>query len=832
MNKIKNCLTIAILTLAASITSCEVQEVVTTTYTINAPCESTKTVNDGMSTEWAAGDAMTVFYPNAGSLASARFDYSGSDTFSGRISIPDNEGEWIAVYPYDAALNSAQKAAISLPATLIQSGNNSTAHLAGEGFPLVGKAAGVSNGTPTIAMTQTAAVASFIVKNAEDAPVIVTGIEFTAPVQIAGKFSADLTASEPAWSPVTGQASSTVKLSIAGGQEIASGTSAAFYMGMMPFDQTGDFTIKISGTCNGATVTCTKQLSSRHISLPAGTITKLNLSFSKDASSNPAYVLVTAEPDSWEGRYLVLNQDSSTAYAPIQNVTNYAYGPVSVSNGMILSDGIVDAYAIDVTYRNGDSSTKHKNATDLNAYDVRNTAGQFLYCSGSALQFDTDNQKSGNTYSHAFQYDSSSGSVCMMSSREVSNSTKYYLKYSDGAFSYSTTSSHRVLLYKYTENAEPGGGSDPEEIEPASGHLGTFNLVNDDIRPYLIEADQVYTDDNWSTVTLFYKKSDPKFKYNYGENGDLSQSNTNITAYDRPAPVTIGMEGCNGMTATVSVYNDAAMAELENSVTTTVSNSKIDIYNLIPNKRYYFTTTIGGSVVAEGSFDTEGARRFIMVSDRKYADNANNFRDLGGLATSSGKPLQYGKVFRGTNMDAFLDQTTYSAARSTMMDYLNIRLDVDLRAQTNTSSRNYAKQVLDGNVVTWSHEYFSGETDLKNKAKIKAVFTSILNTLRNDGAAYIHCFAGADRTGYICMLLEAACGVSEKDCTIDYELTSFSCVGIRDRCSKIKSSYMKTMLPYIEGQEGSTFQQKAVKILTDAGLSKDEVAELQRLMTE
>ena len=52
---------------------------------------------------------------------------------------------------------------------------------------------------------------------------------------------------------------------------------------------------------------------------------------------------------------------------------------------------------------------------------------------------------------------------------------------------------------------------------------------------------------------------------------------------------------------------------------------------------------------------------------------------------------------------------------------------------------------------------------------------------RNNYPFYIHCSAGADRTGTLCALINGVLGVSEDDLIRDYELTSFSKQGNRWR---------------------------------------------------
>ena len=82
-------------------------------------------------------------------------------------------------------------------------------------------------------------------------------------------------------------------------------------------------------------------------------------------------------------------------------------------------------------------------------------------------------------------------------------------------------------------------------------------------------------------------------------------------------------------------------------------------------------------------------------------------------------------------------------------------------------------------------------------------------------------------------MLEAVLGVSEKDCSIDYELTSFSCVHTRDRDFQVKGdAAMATCYPYLKGLSGSTFQDKAITYLKSAGITDAQIAAFQNAMLE
>ena len=56
--------------------------------------------------------------------------------------------------------------------------------------------------------------------------------------------------------------------------------------------------------------------------------------------------------------------------------------------------------------------------------------------------------------------------------------------------------------------------------------------------------------------------------------------------------------------------------------------------------------------------------------------------------------------------------------------------------------------------------------DFSNKLK-----NTLLAILNNDGPYYIHCLEGKDRTGYVCMIIEAMCGANYDELVEDYFIT-------------------------------------------------------------
>lgn len=760
---------------------------------IIATCEGSRTANDGMSTIWADGDALSVF---AGT-AYGKFDYQGGQCFTGEL--PASHGnDWYAVYPYSSANSSASAVSISIPTAQAQAGNGSTAHLAGPGFPLCGSAKGVaSNSVPELTMKQVASVARFVITNGEAEPLIISSIEFTAPSAIAGNFNADLTDENAVWTASQDASSSKVTLTVTNSEAILNGKSAEFSVGLMPFSSTnGEFTLTVSGKSNGIDVVSEKAFTKSMV-FTAGKINTLNYKFKrtedKQASTPGYYEKVTSEPTSWEGTYIIVESGNQYAFTPLSTAKSPYRAGVTVSGNKVQSTPEVDSYAVTINK----VGKKHTNNSSYDAYNIVNSEGKTLICSSNTVIINSSSTYNSTQYAHTLYYNNG---VQVMSSRMSNGATKYYLRYSSNSFSYNSTSSNRVQLYKLVGNQSQG--------QTAPQNQEVYNLESKNLTAYLNEAEASYSDTDWSTNSVVAK---------YKGSGE---------GYDVPSPVSLSWLGYPDATKTVSVYNDEACTKLETSVST--ADSKAAIYNLIPGETFWYkVTTETGDLVASGTFRTEGRRRQMRISTNIGNDYANNCRDLGGLKTVDGSTLQFKKVYRGSNMSK-----TSSDEKAYILGYMNVGADIDLRNGYSSTNSQSAYPAF-GSSITYSNAGFGSWNDLMNGEKIKTTFTDIINTLSSGKAVYIHCYVGADRTGYICMLLEAVCGVSQKDCSIDYEITTLSCVGIRDRNSKQSRIYFHEGMPYIQNYtKGSTFQEKAEHILLDAGITADQITALRAAMIE
>lgn len=276
-----------------------------------------RTINSGVNTFWADGDALTVFHAVAESsdfVKDAEFTLVDAETghFKGNLkegeTLTEVAYDWYACYPYSAAASFTKPGVgrsfiignTNNAGKQTQTGNNSMSHLAGNNLPLVGVAKGVAaDESPALSMQHAASMAKFIVKNELEEPITINSIELSVPNHyITGYFFIDFTDMENiSYRPDSGTASST-KLIVSNGSPIAVGATAEFYLAVAPFTKEAgsDATITITAT-NGEGVVgeCIKDATAAAMTFTAGKFKDITLRYNTTFESLPS-VSTESEP--------------------------------------------------------------------------------------------------------------------------------------------------------------------------------------------------------------------------------------------------------------------------------------------------------------------------------------------------------------------------------------------------------------------------------------------------------------------------------------------------------------------------------------------------------
>ena len=291
------------------------------------------------------------------------------------------------------------------------------------------------------------------------------------------------------------------------------------------------------------------------------------------------------------------------------------------------------------------------------------------------------------------------------------------------------------------------------------------------------------------------------FEYTAGDASKVNSYNVSPPVRrDWPLPVEVFWT--QDTTATAQQITWSENPDFSDAMTWSVptESASYEIYNLVPGRTYYCkVVSIHDSQITTQnsfSFNTTGQMRYLK------AEGTANVRDMGGWPTACGRPIKYGKIFRGAEWNGghTLEPEGIEALRQT-----GIKAELDLRSDS--EAKSITKSVL-GNDISYKRtplaqtaSHMEGLTNSRNTYKTALQY--VFSCVKNDKPIYFHCAIGRDRTGTLAFLLQGVLGMSKSDIYKDYELTNFSY--FNTPCSK---GQLDEMFTTIEAHEGETLEQK------------------------
>lgn len=846
-------------------------EVTTYEYRFSLAENETKAHLNDNGVFWDGGDKVGLFLGSAASIAADVDAETTPKTVVFSSNNPISAGTNVyAYYPYQEGNTDPAAATVTIPA--VQKGGSISA-MPMAGIPFQVQEGGQTSGV--ISFQNLGAVIDFRIYSEAHAGEQVRSITLTVTDgsnPVSGQGTLDLTRVNPAveasMAVTWGDSSpSSVTLEQIGTATLSKDISMALgnlYMVVAPGTYSGTITV----TTNAATYTFpfTGKTFNRN------TLKRFNMNLDgPNATREAYYTRVQSASEMVDGdKYLIayININNSTdakLFHPVWGGNNYSgkAESVYVMNNTIPSTPVTDACQFILEAVPG-------SATD---YYLRIPDGHYLTFSNGSI----GSGKTASTISF-----NSNGVTIQQKVASWWQSQTYYLRYNNPSFTGSSSSSTLVLYkrdnggspvqelhfsersFSYFPNGEAFPVSDITGIPVLSGAVTPVTYTTGDpsvatVDPitgaitiqgegqtwitataeadeshtggtasYLLEAG-VFSLENDAMAEYFdyvdahpYNPSDYSYSYVWQFSSPTSETNR----LDLPRPVTVRWTNplSSNVEKTVVIYNDADHTKQEMTVDVSATATSADIYSLIPGRQYWYVVNNGGSTLTDGSFSTTGHRRIMKVGENTPFGNtyANNCRDLGGLETTDGRTLKYGKIFRGTNMDG-----TNTGQKEYLLNYMNIGLDVDLRESTGKNPLG----------VTVSDQIYNSIDNLTDASRMSITIGDILDAVADGKGVYIHCKVGADRTAYVCMLLELMLGVRQELCDVDYELTSF-CAAVddvvRERGNKVKNYYYYPLgIEFLSGKTGATLQEKAFNyVKTELGISEERIAAFKEQMLE
>ena len=300
------------------------------------------------------------------------------------------------------------------------------------------------------------------------------------------------------------------------------------------------------------------------------------------------YVLVTSEPASWDGTYLIVNTAADGTGVAMNNTST---ANVTISGGKILSTPEVDGYALTVT----SAGEVHPNQTDANqgliAYDINFSDGEWLYWYSNAYKQNTETLSSRHNKC-TLLYDNggvrlmSAGYNVNLSGGSITAPSKNYLYYESSGFSMSSSqSSARVQLYMLDDGREA-------QVLGFTPATATFDL---------------YAPTSFIKPTL----SSPTY-------GTITYSSSNATVAEVDNSGNITGKKTGKVTITATAAGDAQHKPGSASYELTVTNSAP-----VTTTTYYLASSI------------EAGKHYLVVSNGMALTNDNGIASTSVTATNN-----------------------------------------------------------------------------------------------------------------------------------------------------------------------------------------------------
>lgn len=293
-----------------------------------------------------------------------------------------------------------------------------------------------------------------------------------------------------------------------------------------------------------------------------------------------------------------------------------------------------------------------------------------------------------------------------------------------------------------------------------------------------------------------------------------------------PNPVIISWiseEGAQHFTVKLS-----QRADLTDAVSYVTFDNQLVLSDLFMGTHYYYQITahFENRTVKSKIFDfeTEYVTRTVNI------EGLSNTRDIGGYYTEDGKyRIRQGLVYRGGETEPVTEQ-----GRISFLQTFGIVTDLDLRG---VATSPFGDAV---NHVSVSAPYYVSGNGIINPSYKQALITEIKTFANPDNyPIYVHCSLGRDRTGTLCFLISALCGVGEKELYLDYEISWFSergCHGGFSPQSMVGGSFTELydyINTYPTETEAPTLADRTEAFLkNELGITQEEIDTIRSILLE
>lgn len=217
-----------------------------------------------------------------------------------------------------------------------------------------------------------------------------------------------------------------------------------------------------------------------------------------------------------------------------------------------------------------------------------------------------------------------------------------------------------------------------------------------------------------------------------------------------------------------------------------------------------------------------------------------NYREM------SGGKLAGNVFYRGSSpCDNTYDRATYVDA---LLQDSGVNFVLDLSDSDEDISGYFEEE--DFSSEYFKNLYSNGQaavlnmaTNYKSDEYKQSLVSGLQRLITYEGPYYVHCTLGIDRTGFVCMLLEALSGASYEEMVTDYMITYDNYYGITsesdpEKYAAVLDLKFNPLVAYLHGTEDlavlkeADFTEDAVNYLKSGGMSEEEIHKLISLITE
>ncbi|MBE6644114.1 MAG: tyrosine-protein phosphatase [Ruminococcaceae bacterium] len=238
--------------------------------------------------------------------------------------------------------------------------------------------------------------------------------------------------------------------------------------------------------------------------------------------------------------------------------------------------------------------------------------------------------------------------------------------------------------------------------------------------------------------------------------------------------------------------------------------SSFDVYNLELGTKYYWCVQKNLRRSKTYTFTTEmNLPRFIRIG------GVSNVRDMGGYPLVTGGRIRQGLMYRGSE---FENKMHISPEGIEDIRRLGIKNDLDLRGEARRDVHYPVSTILGLNRIFLRSEAYDCLFNDGEREELYTFFSTFAD--EKNYPIYYHCRGGADRTGSYAFILGALYGMNYDDLILEYEITSFSIWGPRNRNYGLFVRFINKFMAL----EGETLSEKARNFIKNyAGLSDEQI---------